>query len=97
MQEKDEKKDVTKSKTNSMAATGFKRQGKYFYCPYEECRKKFTESGNLKTHIRTHVHNLMITALVDWRKTVSLRLSWMWEEFCHKGTSKKSLPNAYRR
>jgi hypothetical protein len=26
-----------------------------FICPYEECKKAFTESGNLKTHIRIHV------------------------------------------
>ena len=28
---------------------------KAFTCPYNDCRKMFTESGNLKTHIRIHV------------------------------------------
>ena len=28
---------------------------KVFMCPYIYCGRRFTESGNLKTHIRIHV------------------------------------------
>ena len=31
-----------------------KEQGKTLYCPYFNCLKEFTETGNLKTHLRTH-------------------------------------------
>ena len=31
------------------------RGKKQYVCPYVECQKRFSESGNLKTHIRTHV------------------------------------------
>jgi len=33
---------------------------KVFTCPYENCGHQFTESSNLKTHIRIHVHLLHI-------------------------------------
>lgn len=41
----DQKKDESKPEGNK----------KSFICPYKECGKRFTESGNLKTHIRIHV------------------------------------------
>ena len=42
------------SSRNSGSAAG--RKGRKTYkCPYDECGKVFTESGNLKAHIRVHV------------------------------------------
>jgi hypothetical protein len=29
---------------------------KPFECPYPMCFKKFTEKGNMKTHLKTHKH-----------------------------------------
>ena len=31
------------------------KKKKTFICPYEECKKVFGESGNLKRHLRSHV------------------------------------------
>lgn len=33
---------------------------KVYICPYENCQKAFSESGNLKTHIRIHVTLLFV-------------------------------------
>lgn len=27
-----------------------------FVCPYSNCGKRFTEKGNMKTHIKVHVN-----------------------------------------
>jgi len=34
-----------------------------YNCPYKDCEKMYTESGNLKAHIRTHVSFL---TEIDW-------------------------------
>ncbi len=34
-------------------------------CPFFECLKEFAETGNLKTHLRTHVSDAFRSALFD--------------------------------
>ena len=34
-----------------------KEESKILLCPYECCLKEFSETGNLKTHMRTHTNN----------------------------------------
>jgi len=41
--------------SNSVPATVSRHHKRIYECPYADCGKKFTESGNLKTHIRIHV------------------------------------------
>jgi KRAB domain-containing zinc finger protein len=31
-----------------------KEEKKILICPFEKCLKEFSETGNLKTHMRTH-------------------------------------------
>lgn len=52
-----------RSQTKVEAANNpfFDNQMKPFACPYEGCGKQFSESGNLKTHIRIHVNKTLIT------------------------------------
>ena len=35
-------------------------------CPFVHCLKEFTETGNLKTHLRTHVRSNSIKPTIDW-------------------------------
>jgi hypothetical protein len=45
---------------------------KIFSSPYKKSEKVFTESGNLKAHIRTHVSSL---TRIDWRTSFLLHPS----------------------
>ncbi len=42
-------------KTHTMIHTGEKP----YECPFKECHKRFTEKGNMKTHYKTHVKDLI--------------------------------------
>jgi len=54
-------------------------EGKKTYtCPYKGCSKTFTESGNLKTHIRIHVN--FLHHFSDWRTAIYLQLRGLWQE-----------------
>jgi len=44
-----EKKSNTRSEDLSIR--------KFYSCSYKDCGKIFTESGNFKAHVRTHVNN----------------------------------------
>ncbi len=46
--------------------------GIYYLCPYKDCEKKFTEKGNLITHIRVHVRLKIIS--LDWRATLQVQV-----------------------
>lgn len=52
------------SKTGSYLKLGIERarrpkgEHRTLTCPFFECLKEFAETGNLKTHIRTHVISL---------------------------------------
>ena len=58
MQEQKSKQKGTRSNIREVNYIGNRSKGVYC-CPYEECKKTFTESGNLKTHVRTHVSKIL--------------------------------------
>eukprot|EP00826_Nyctotherus_ovalis_P031715 TRINITY_DN2541_c0_g1_i1.p4 TRINITY_DN2541_c0_g1~~TRINITY_DN2541_c0_g1_i1.p4 ORF type:complete len:100 (-),score=0.59 TRINITY_DN2541_c0_g1_i1:1155-1454(-) len=66
---------------------------KTFTCPYENCGHQFSESGNLKTHTRIHVHSLCI---VDWETTLSLHFPQLHQEFYNKGTFEEPSLDTYK-
>jgi len=35
-----------------------KARKKSHICPYDDCKKQFTEAGNLKSHIRIHAFSI---------------------------------------
>lgn len=50
------KKTIEQGPQCNDSEDGKESDGKRSYsCPYKDCEKIFTESGNLKAHIRTHV------------------------------------------
>ena len=85
-------------RVHSRTKTKEKATQRVYVCPFEECKKCFTESGNLKTHIRIHViYKQILTLFIDWRKAVCLRTCWLRKSFHYQSSSKLSLSHAHWR
>ena len=50
-------------KDKAAAGGGGEASSLKLLCPFVQCLKRFTETGNLKTHLRTHVINKFLKSV----------------------------------
>lgn len=74
-----------------------KGEQKQMYCPFYSCLKLFTETGNLKTHLRTHVTIVTQIILIDGREALPVHIRGMPEAIHNKGPPEDPWVDSLRR
>ncbi len=92
----------TSQPSSKLKAKG--KSNRVYVCPFETCKKCFTESGNLKTHIRTHVlfdvrkeGVYVLLKKIDGRATFRLRICRMQQIIYNESSFEIPLLYTYRR